>query len=1144
MSFPPKHPPKKTVQSNGFADAFNESVGGTDVAEPQKGTAENNDNSGFNNAFSQALKKKDIGGGESNSVPPLQLPNTNVTPQPVATPETNVDTVNPPKAQVASTPDFNIINRSGESLLSNPGDPLGTAINDLQTKRQSIINKNIGADATAVKSNHKIIDLNGKPVSVTNGSDEVNNFDNQIQDIKQNTFANPQVADDYLKQKLNGKQVALKANNQDNLGLGHETATITPNSDLSVFDTKSLQESLDKNNVTDQLAYNRVKQQQNLNDALTSSQNLNEAALKYSANESPVIQKQIDALQKTGDKLPDAYEGQLIANFLNNPDVIQRAQSNPQLMQQYKQTASSLYTQYPEYAKRVVGQKISQAREDAGLNNPLVNVPTQGSTDKIVDDMYKAGTLNDAEKSVYENSIRPSIGVLQSIGRGIGRLIPGIQAGVDESPIVTPGFFENTENSYVNTLHGMAHSLEDISKVTPIGHVLPLPTDSDRLKQSLQNDYSTISINPKNAYNELGQSTGNMTGFVLPMIMGGTATGAIGASANASELITNGLIFEGQNRDNALKSFPDNTAKQFMYTTLATAGDMMIGKIIPAAEAKEGVNNLFKNDIKDVVNNFIDGNITESAARNTILQKATDIAGKIVKGNLNTGTAMAGFGLMHNGLDAAFGTRDVSLGDAANEAIQNFKAGFLGGTAVSAMAAFGGDQKLNGNVLLEMANNPEYYTKVINDQAKLNPELDATKVERIRNLNEAALINKDLQSVDLDNNKKGQYLIQALNENIWQRKADATTNEVLKADYIKKANESKKIQQDILSGKEISSQSNQNQNEESSGQENGQKSNVQNENGGQQNGQDVGQENDVQKEVTKKGAATVDETAPLTSFEQKAIDAVKGQNFDTEDGKKVKIWTDILQDDNSSDADKKQALKELHDQLSDPRSQIQTGVALGKSEEQVFDSQNKDTIPKRNDDFVDKYFKEGTPERQQYDKLDEAGQKKMVADKRSELANPAPEETVSPTKNSDFERQKADIEKRRQKELDAVDVHYTHIDPDTGKIATTLTEDNINKKYDAELSDLEKQNTQNKTKEGDKIQSLKAESEKVSSKEIFDTFSEADRSKIAKKAKLDEVEKASKQFGDKGEKAFAIQKDFEKIVNKLISDKKIERICP
>ncbi|MEO7048930.1 MAG: hypothetical protein ABI091_26745 [Ferruginibacter sp.] len=782
-------------------------------------------------------------------------------------------------------PNFNIIDRAGNSLLQNDNDPAGTVINQLQSKRQNVIDRNNSTDASIVGNKPKFEIQNGKLVNSDHS--EVSDLTNQINFIKQNTFSNPQQAQTYLQQKLIGK-TAFKKND-----IFQTPETITPSSNLNDYDISSVKANVDKTNETENLAFNKFQTEQNLNNSLSNSRSINEAAVKYAAAQNPQIQKQFDLLQNNGEKFPDAYEGQLVDNFLNNPDLIQKAKTNADLATQYGIAKATLLTTYPAYGKKVVGNIIGQAREDRGLNNGLVNIPTQSTTDNLVSYLVKEGKLTPDQKGIYDSQIRPTLGVLNSLGRGVGRLIPGVQATVDENSIPTSGFLENFENSYVNTLRGEAKSVVDLSP-TLWGN------NAQRLVNSLQNDYSAVNVDPKGVWHQLTQAGGNLTGFIAPMIMGGEVTKAAGLGAKTGEFTNMVLMFEGNNRDNAIKQFPDDPTKQFLYTTLATGGDAMLGRMLPVKDAKDGIGNVFKSDIKNIINDLTDGKITETAARNTLLQNASDFVTKngtkILKGNTTTGATMAGFNLFHNALDAAFGGRDVSVADAASDAIQTFKSGFLGGTFISALAANNVENpKINGRVLREMASDPQHFTDVINNEAKLTPNLEGSKTEKISNLNDAALINKDLDQTNLTDAQKEKYLIQGLSQKIWEKKAANTSDDIIAQDYLQKAKENftnkEKIYQGLDKAPEyenfISQKSTNNEKNNEKGNTQSSQENVNGENGGQQNGQDVGQENDGKKEVAIQpdqiqGAVASDNAAPLNS-ESAISNELKAQdlyNFD------------------------------------------------------------------------------------------------------------------------------------------------------------------------------------------------------------------------------------------------------------------------
>lgn len=669
------------------------------------------------------------------------------------------------------------INNIGQNVPTD--DPVGHTLNEIHTQKQKILNQSLG------NSNNNLLhipNMDGKGFVKTAGEDELNDLSSKEAQVKQ-VFTDPNVAQQYLKKRLQGKTAVHK-----NDKVFQNQIPITPETDLSQLDPNSVKQAIDPNNVTDKLAFQRYKQDHDINDALDNSQSINEAAIKYATSQNPNLKKQVEELQNKGEQIPDAMQGQLVANLLDDPTTIQKVNQNPKLAQGYVMAKNTLLTDYPAYGKKVVGQIISQARENSRMNNGFVNIPDVKSTDELVDNLTQNGVFTPQMRTIYEKEVRPTIGTLKSIGRGIGRLIPGIQAMVDGSPIQTPGFLESAENSYVNTLHGMAHSIEDVSGMAD---------NTKRLSQSLQNDYSNVTINPLNAWHELGQSGGQMTGFMLPMIMGGTAIKAAGLGAGAQEMIPMVMAMEAGNKDNALKMFPDNPTKQFLYTALATGGDMTLGKLLPTKEAREGASKFLHPEIQNIVNKFADKEITAAEARNTVLNTITNFLKNTAKGNIKTGTVMTGFGIMHQALDVAFGGRDVSGEDVMNEAVQNFKTGFFGGTLISALAAHGENQKLTGKVIMEVAENPEHYIDLI----KQNPD-DQQASEKINNIEHAASINNDLEQTQLTEPQKEKYIIKALAQKVWEDKAATTTDDVIRQDYLKKAAENRAAKELIFKGED------------------------------------------------------------------------------------------------------------------------------------------------------------------------------------------------------------------------------------------------------------------------------------------------------------------------------------------------------
>lgn len=672
-------------------------------------------------------------------------------------------------------------------------DPVGQAIFPLDLQKKQLIQRNASADATGTKP--ILIDQftrDGKMIHPR--ETEIAQLSDKMNAISANAFENTDAARDYVASKLAGKNISVRP---ENVSLNSPNKIPLDRNNIEDLSLDDIKANLTPGNVTERVAFDKYQRSRNIRDAIDTSGDLEEAALKYTAAQNPRIKAQIDALGGVTDNLPNAFAGAKVREFLYSPEVIEHIKDDPKLVQQWKEAEFNWYNHYPDAAKQYVSQLISQERENRGMNNAIVNIPTQGSTDDLVDQLVTEGKMNPQDVALYKSQIRPMIGVTNSIGRGIGRLVA--PAVVNESPIATPGFLENTEDSYVNTLRGAASSIEDVAQGI---NGAPLFDKQKRLNDLLQHDYSAVQVDPKNFWNGLGQTTGHITGFLAPMILGGEIAKAAGAPGEVGNMITNAMLFEGPNRDEAIKMFPDNPDKQYAYTAIATAGDVAMGKLFPTKETADAARKLMRSDIENAVSKFTDGAIDASQARSQVLdglkRLITEKAPSLLEKNAEMGGVMSAFNIFHNGLDAAFGGRDVTAGQAAVDAINTFKSGFLGGAALNLLRVATEGDRVKVRSIMEMANNPDYFRKVIEDGASVDPQLEGTKNERLANLNAAAKINEDLKQTDLNERQKEEYLIAGLKQNLWQRRAEGTNDDVLKAQYEKKANEFATQKADIL----------------------------------------------------------------------------------------------------------------------------------------------------------------------------------------------------------------------------------------------------------------------------------------------------------------------------------------------------------
>lgn len=666
----------------------------------------------------------------------------------------------------------------------NKKDPVGEAIFPLEFERNQLVARNVAADNTGRKS--ILIDAFTKDGRLVRpGETPVADLNNKIDAIKSSVFPTNDEAKAFIADKLAAKNLQLPAQNRS---LNSPQKETVDQRNIDNFSVDDLRANIDPNNLTEKIAFDKYQKDRNIGEALAGSGTMQEAAIKFASSQNKQVAKTIEALGGATDALPNAFAGQLVANFLYSPDLINKIKDNPDQVAQWKQAEANLYNDYPDFAKWKVSQIISQERENRGMNGIIANAPTQGSTDELVKQLVAEGKLQAKDVPVYQDMIRPYLGITNSIGRGIGRLVA--PALVNESPISTTGLAESFEDSYVNTLRGAAHSIEDISQnLTPTG--APVFNNQKRFNDIVQHQYSTVSVDPKGFWQNLSASTGQVAGFLAPMILGGEVAKAGKLASGAGELLTNTIMFEGPNKDQAIAQFPDNPDKQFLYTLLTTGGDVALGKLLPTKDAAETARKLFKPEVAAIVNAYADKTITGTEAKQQLGEKLLQLVGTTVGKSAELGGVMTGFNVFHNTADAAFGGRDVSTDQAASEALNTFKTGFLGGLALSGIGAYA-DARQNSvrrQVITEMANNADYFKKIIEDDAKLNPDLAATANDRIANLNAAAKIKSELDQTNLSDAQQSDYLVTALQQNIWERRAENTSDDVLKKQYENKAKE-------------------------------------------------------------------------------------------------------------------------------------------------------------------------------------------------------------------------------------------------------------------------------------------------------------------------------------------------------------------
>lgn len=494
----------------------------------------------------------------------------------------------------------------------------------------------------------------------------------------------------------------------------------------------------------------------------------------------------------------EAKRGEMVAQFLSLPDVIDKAKNDPDFRDKYREAKANLYVNHPSYARKEVINKIAQYREDEGHNSWWANNPSVKKTDELVNEMKDNGLLSIDDERVYQKQIKPILAIANASGSG-------------SAVIPTTGLVESFGEGVTSGFEGIAKTMRDIDNKVTFGKLKDyglLENDSNKINRLNQEQYSTAQVDPTK--NAISSGIGHLTGQITPMILGG--------AIKSPMMLTNALMFEGENAERAMMMFPNDKGKQFAFTTLATSFDVAAGEFLgnKVSAATKGIKSIFSKEAAQVVSNLADGKITAAAAKETLANKFANLfsdqsiikgaklVGGIAKQNTETAGIMTAFNVFHNGLEAAFGGRDISGEDIAHEAMQSFKTNWLSSSLLSAMAAGkSGSPKLNGSQLRRIAENPEEIKSLIDKEAEANP---ASAQEKSINLQDAVNTWKDLQELDISDAQKEKFLVKELAKKVSERKAEASTNDLIKKQHEQSAKSAEKEQQDILEGKDMATE--------------------------------------------------------------------------------------------------------------------------------------------------------------------------------------------------------------------------------------------------------------------------------------------------------------------------------------------------
>jgi hypothetical protein len=620
-------------------------------------------------------------------------------------------------------------------------------------------------------------------------------YNNQIySSLAENSINDDEKAREYIAKRL--ASVSAELDVVPTASNSFSNKKLYEGEDIDNFPIQSIEKFVDTSNAGDVRAFELYKYNRSFKDAVQKSPNIEEAAINYVSTLDPKIAEQREKLKDDGRDLPEELKAEYVKAFLDDPRSQKLASTDPQFKILYTQAKNGFEINYPKYAVKRIAETISQYREDKRMNNVIINIPTESGTREIVDELVKQGKLSERDKLMYYKDIDPNVGVGKSILRGTVGIPFGAFTGV--SPIKTPGLVENALTSFQNTTKDMARTVEDIPLIS-----FAMPSEAYRLQAALTDNARSLKVNLTKAH-EISEGTGHLVGFTVPMIFGGEGIKALGATEKAAHLINTALMFEGQNKDQALILFPNDPVKRLTFTALSTAGDMFLTELIPTKSIRNGISNVLKKDIADITTKLLNKEITPQIASKTLMEKTISYLPKLAIENAKTAGTLTGFGVYHKALESLFGASDLSAADIAYQSVPEFKHNFLI-TPVLAMLALKGkteNRKVDSRVLMEMASMPDAYKQKILDYAEKNNEPKEVTEEKLRNLDNATAIFNDVNKANLTPPQKEKFFIYSLAEKSLKDEASKTTDSSLKKKYLEQAEGFNSIKDNILSGED------------------------------------------------------------------------------------------------------------------------------------------------------------------------------------------------------------------------------------------------------------------------------------------------------------------------------------------------------
>lgn len=441
-------------------------------------------------------------------------------------------------------------------------------------------------------------------------------------------------------------------------------------------------------------------------------------------------------------------------------------------------------------------------------------------------------------------------------------------------------YIKENPDKYIDTpslLEGIAHGAEGVYKGLGSTVTAPFKSIPTQIKDSWKKEASHVSADPEGISKFLS-GTGHVLGLVGALGGLGNVAGAGGAGTYSTKvvpLLTGTVPFAGDFWQEGIMKYPDSPVKAATSATLNTAlYGALSQKIFPTKQVQELFGKI-KPDINKIVEKLSSGSITREAARqeaNTLLKKGFDVLGGAVTKSAKISAELTGIQAANRVFDKLFmDNEEFEQFHPDDELTDSFKTLFLDNLVLGGMTKYSEMRRGNKIVeesLYEAATNPKMYNRLIEDAFVKDPSIN--KDNMAANLDYIANIKKELDARGISEPNQKRFLFEALKERALEEQKPKTPESSLLRKHDENIRQGQEVKDKILSGEDV-----------------------------------VGNE--------------------LSENEIKAIEALKGKEFEV-----LKPYTDVLQNENSTGAEKREALKGISDQLLATSSAERAGTELGQ----------------------------------------------------------------------------------------------------------------------------------------------------------------------------------------------------------------------